>query len=62
MEANCFREANACADQLARMSLHFQQPFVILDTPPLELFLLLLYDLTGLKCNRLCSNIGPRAM
>ena len=62
MEANYFREANACADQLARMSLYFQQPFVILDTPLVELSSLILYDLTGLKCNRLCSNIGPRAM
>ena len=54
---HCFREANACADQLARMALHLQQPFVLLDTPPLEVSSLLLYDISG--CNRICTNAGP---
>ena len=59
---HCFREANACADQLARMALHLQQPFVLLDTPLVEVSSLLLYDLTGLGCNRFCTNTGPWAM
>ena len=59
---HCFREANACADQLARMALHLQQPFVLLDTPLVEVSSLLLYVLTGLGCNRCCTNTDPWAM
>ncbi|KAL0001664.1 hypothetical protein SO802_015445 [Lithocarpus litseifolius] len=59
---HCSREANACADQLARMALHLQQPFVLLDTPPVEVSSLLLYDLSGLGCNRICANTSPWAM
>ena len=33
---HCSREANACADQLARIALHLQQPLVLLDTPLVE--------------------------
>ena len=33
--------------------------FVILDTPLVEMPLLLLYDLTGLGCKRLCTKPAP---
>ena len=59
---HCNREANACADKLARMTIHLQQSFVILDTLHVEMPLFLLYDLTGLRCNRLCTKSGPCAL
>ena len=51
---HCYKEANSCTDTFAKMTVHLQQDFVILDTPPMELFPHLLYDLFGLGCNRLC--------
>ena len=56
---HCNREANACADKLARMTIHLQQSFVILDTLHVEMSLLLLYDLTSLRCSRLYIKLGP---
>ena len=51
---HCYKEANSCTDTFAKMTVHLQQDFVILDTPPMELFPHLLYDLFGLGCNWLC--------
>ena len=59
---HCFKEANTFADRLPRMALHLQQPFVLLDTPPMEVSSLLLYDLSSLGCNRICTNAGLWAM
>ena len=39
---HCFRETNAYADQLARIVVHLQQSFVILNTPLVESFSLFL--------------------
>ena len=61
---HCFKEANACADQLARIAIHLQQSFIILDTPPVELFLLFymtlpvldVIDYVLILALRLCSS------
>lgn len=59
---HCFGEANSCADQLARMAVHLQQSFVIIDIPPVELSSLFLYDIIGLGRNRLCTDTSPWAV
>lgn len=51
---HCFREANAYADALARKEVFCQQDFYVFQTLPVELSHLLLHDLSGLFCNRLC--------
>lgn len=49
-----FQEANAYADALARKEVSFQQDFCVLDSLLVESSHLLLHDLSGLFCNRLC--------
>ena len=51
-----FREANMCADFLARWGCCMQDDFVIFDQPPTVEFLPILYaDMYGVSCCRLTS-------
>ena len=54
--SHCFREANACADGLAKASSRGGQDFVLLETPPVEIIQLLFKDSSGSVCTRLCSD------
>ena len=56
---HCYREANTCADALAKKAVFSQLDFCILDTPPVKLSQLLIQDLSGLFCNRICNYTAP---
>ena len=56
---HCYRESNACADALAKKAVFSQQDFCLLDTPPVEMSQLLMQDLSGLFCNRVCNFAAP---
>lgn len=51
---HCYREANRCADALARMGGSQASDFVLLTGLPMDLVHLLDFDLHGLYLNRLC--------
>ena len=59
---HCYRESNACADALAKKAVSSQIDFCILNTPPVELSQLLMQDLSGLFCNRVCNYTAPVAV
>ena len=59
---HCYREANTCADALAKKAVFSQLDFCILDTPPVELSQLLIQDQSGLFCNRICNYTAPVAV
>ncbi|XP_075659206.1 uncharacterized protein LOC142629103 [Castanea sativa] len=50
----CYREANRCADGLARMGGKQASDFVFLSCPLVDLVKLLDFDFLGLYLNRLC--------
>nr|POE46555.1 aluminum-activated malate transporter 10 [Quercus suber] len=58
---HCYKEANACANALARKAVSLHQEFCILDSPPVELSYLLMHNLSGLFCIRLCNTSAPVA-
>ena len=49
---HCFREANFCADAMAKLGSMLEQDFILFTTPPPLLFPLLEFDKKGLFCNR----------
>ena len=53
----CFREANKCADALAQRRPITQQDFVIYDSPPTNIVMLLFYDNIGMYYERTCPQI-----
>lgn len=56
--SHCFREANFCADPLAKLGASASDGGACLDSPPPSLLLtLLLFDCLGLYHNRLCPNV-----
>uniref|UniRef100_A0A2N9IB19 Uncharacterized protein n=1 Tax=Fagus sylvatica TaxID=28930 RepID=A0A2N9IB19_FAGSY len=55
---HCFREANFCADALAKRGTTTTQDFVMLSSPPNDLLPLLNSDIMGLFCNRQCNVIS----
>ena len=59
---HCYRESNACADALAKKAVFSHLDFCILDTPLVELSQLLMQDLSGLFCNRICNYTAPMAV
>ena len=59
---HCYRESNACADALAKKTVFNHLDFCILDTPLVELSQLLMQDLFGLFCNRICNYTAPVAV
>ncbi|KAF7831657.1 UPF0481 protein [Senna tora] len=52
---HAYREKNRCADSLARTAIKSRDPFVIYNTVPNELFLLLWADLSGINYARNCK-------
>ena len=51
---HCFREANRCADALARMGGLLEDDFTVFESPPVDISVLLEFDSKGLYMNRLC--------
>ena len=52
---HCFREANRCADFLARLGSNQAIDFHVLSSPPVDIMDLLMADANGLYLSRLCS-------
>ena len=55
--SHCFREANSCADFLARLGSHQDSSFVLFHDPPVGLLDLLSLDGAGLSHSRVCSDL-----
>ena len=53
-----FREANKCADRLAKFGLAQSLVFSVHSFPPQELIPLVEADSLGVYCNRLCPGSG----
>uniref|UniRef100_A0A2N9HAG3 Uncharacterized protein n=1 Tax=Fagus sylvatica TaxID=28930 RepID=A0A2N9HAG3_FAGSY len=53
---HCYREANFCADALAKMGTSLEQDFILYPLPPTHVNLLD-KDILGLFCNRLCNSL-----
>ena len=51
---HCFRQANRCADSLARLSFCLDADFSTFDSLPVDLIDVFEDDLNGLFCNRVC--------
>ena len=49
---HCYREANICADALARRGALLPQDFVVFLDPPMEVSLLLSLDSAGVAYDR----------
>ena len=57
---HCFRQANRCADSLARMSFSLDSVFSSFHSLPVDLLDVIEDDLNGVYVNRLCPNpIAP---
>ena len=52
---HCYREANKCADTLARRGALLPQDFVIFLEPPTEVLFLLSLNVSGLYSDRVVS-------
>ena len=52
---HCFRQANRCADLLARMSFEQATDFISYNCPPVDIRSLLEDDVVGLYVNRVCT-------
>ena len=54
--SHCYREANFCADALAKLGTNLaQEDCILFDIPPFVLLPLLDFDQSGLYCNRHCN-------
>ena len=49
-----FKEANRCADALAKRGVTLPQVFCVFDNPPPDVSVILNHDILGLSSNRLC--------
>nr|POF23426.1 hypothetical protein CFP56_07338 [Quercus suber] len=54
---HCFREANQCADKLAKKGAFQSQDFVIYVDPPSDIYMLMYFDSIGLYYERLCLKL-----
>ena len=52
--SHCFREANRCADHLAKTGTRHQVGITMYDSPPTDLEHLFDFDASGLYLNRRC--------
>ena len=53
---HCFRQANRCADSLARLSFYLDADFSTFDSSLVDLIDVFKDDLNGLFCNRVYSD------
>ncbi|XP_030931190.1 uncharacterized protein LOC115957099 [Quercus lobata] len=49
-----YKEANKCADFLAKLGTLIESDFIVLSSPPMDLSSILEADANGLYVNRLC--------
>ena len=49
-----YREANRCADFLAKLGIGLQNDFAIFSSPPVDLLFILEDDVCGFSVNKLC--------
>lgn len=54
---HCFREANKCADALARRGTLLSQDFLVFTSPPTDVALLISLDVVGTLYERVHSNV-----
>ena len=55
-----YREANMCADQLAKLGAPMEIDFVVFSSPPMGIFPFIEADCRGLYVNRLCPvSVSP---
>lgn len=54
---HCFREANQCADKLAKKGAFESQDVVIYVDPPSDIYMLMYFDSIGLYYERLCLKL-----
>ena len=52
---HCFRQANRCADSLARLGFSQPSDFSFFDSPPVDMINMFEDDLNGVYIDRLCS-------
>ena len=52
---HCVREANRCADELARLGSKQENDFLVFRSPPVDVWDLLKADTNGLYFNRFCT-------
>ena len=53
---HCFREANQCVDRLAKTGTKLERDFIVYESPPSVIILMLFYDCTGMYFERLRPN------
>lgn len=51
---HCYREANRCADGLARMGGQQSVDFIVYDCPPVEIQSIIDFDVSGMFLSRRC--------
>ncbi|KAL0007753.1 hypothetical protein SO802_009255 [Lithocarpus litseifolius] len=51
---HCYREANKCADKLARMEISNNSDLIYFQSPPVDIVFVFENDFNGLYSNRLC--------
>ena len=54
---HCYRQANWCADMLARIGAEQESDFILFSSPPVDLFKALEDDCNGVYFNRLCTDL-----
>ena len=52
---HCYRQANRCADLMARLGANQEQEYMLFSSPPVDLAKTLEDDSSGVVFNRLCS-------
>ena len=55
---HCYREANRCADKLARLGASQSLKFIVFQSPPMDILSFLEEDANGLYLSRLCPVIS----
>ena len=54
---HCFREANYCADALAKFGADMEDDFVVFASPPSIIANLLFSDKLGVTQDRICNSV-----
>ena len=58
---HCYREANRCADTLARNGAELNASLVVFDSPPLDILNVVEADIRGVCLDRLCLGLSVLA-
>ena len=58
---HCYREANRCADRLARKGAELNESLAIFDNPPLDILNVVEADIKGACLDRLCPEFSALA-